>query len=147
MSKPLTDRNALVADASRGIIVGALLIVVLGVSFPAYAQRRLRGAWRTHWTVVPSVTVLVQADDSRVALVRESVVFWNQKFAEIGSPLRLGNVSTGNGAISATELEDAAPKVLRRNWSATPPLEITRWHRNIIVALSDGSFVSFAARW
>jgi hypothetical protein len=61
--------------------VAALLVVVLSVSFPADAQRRLRGAWRTPWTVVPSVTVLVQDDDSRVALVREAVVFWNQIFA------------------------------------------------------------------
>jgi hypothetical protein len=94
-----------------------------------------------------AVTVLVQADDSRVVLAREAVVFWNQIFAEVGSPFRLGNVSTVTGAISATELEDAAPKVLQRTWSATLPLEISRWHRNIIVALSDGRFVSFAARW
>jgi hypothetical protein len=96
--------------------------------------------------VAPSVTVPVQDDDSRVALVREAVVFWNQIFAESGSPFRLGNVSTVNGAVPATELEDAAPKVLKRNRSATLPLEISRRHRNIIVALSESRFVSFATR-
>jgi len=147
MSKPLADHIALVAGVARAIVVAALLVVVLGVSWPANAQRHLRGAWGTPWTLVPSVAVLVQGNDSRVALVREAVAFWNQTFAEIGSPFRLGAVSTVSGAISAAELAAAAPKVLKRNWSAKLPVDVSRWHGNIIVALSDGRFLSFAARW
>lgn len=147
MPNPLADRIALVTGASRGIGMAALLIVALGFASTADAQRYLRGAWGVPWTVSPSITVLVQGDDSRVTLVRQAVVFWNQTFAELGSPFRLGAVSTVNGAIPAAELADAAPKVLKRNWSAKLPVEVSRWRGNIIVALSQGRFVSFAARW
>jgi Matrixin len=147
MSKPLAGHIALVTGRARGFAVAALLVVVFGFSSTADAQRRLRGAWGIPWTVSPSITVLVKGDDSRVALVREAVVFWNQTFAELGSPFRLGAVSTVYGAIPAAELADAAAKVLKRNWSAKLPVAVSHWHGNIIVALSQGTFVSFAARW
>lgn len=147
MPKPFAGRSAFVTGPARGIGLAALLFVVFGFSSAADAQRYLRGAWGIPWTVSPSVTVLVQGEDSRVTLVRQAVAFWNKTFAELGSPFRLGTVITVNGAIDAAELADAAPKVLKRNWSAKLPLEVSRWHGNIIVALSQGRFVSFAARW
>lgn len=82
MSKPLTDRIALVAEASRAASSWQRCSSLFSASlFPRTRSVASAGVWRTLWTVVPSVTVLVQNDDSRVALVWEAVVFWNQLFA------------------------------------------------------------------
>jgi Matrixin len=145
MTNPLAGCIARVTGGARSIAVAALLVTAL--SSPADAQRSLRGAWGMPWTTSPSVTVLVQGDDARVALVRQAVAFWNKTFAELGSPFRLGAVTTVKGAISAAELADASAKVLKHNWSAKLPVEVARWRGNIVVALSQGTFVSFAARW
>ncbi len=135
--KPLANCIALIPGAARGIAVAALLVIVAGFSSDADAQRSLRGAWGVPWTTSPSVTVLVQGDDARVALVRQAVAFWNKTFAELGSPFRLGAVTTAKGAISAAELADASTKVLRHNWSAKLPIRgrpLARQYRRRAVA-------------
>src|SRR5262249_2442936 len=42
------------------------------------------------WKLVPTITVVSAAGDPRLALVRDAVAFWNDTFAQLGTPFRLG---------------------------------------------------------
>jgi hypothetical protein len=99
------------------------------------------------WRISPSVTVLVQGNDARLAFVHEAVAFWNRTLAELGSPFRIGSVRAVSGAIPPSELATLGAKVLSRSGPAPLSDSISRWPGNIVVALSDGAFISFAARW
>jgi hypothetical protein len=107
------------------------------------AQPRRGGVWGAPWTKIPRVVMLTQGDDPRVALVHEAVAHWNGIFAEIGTSFRLGAVSQVEGAIPASELVTLSAQGMNA------PLygNIDRWDGEIIVALSEGSFISFGARW
>jgi hypothetical protein len=98
------------------------------------------------WTRVPAVTVIGAPDDSRVALVRDAVVFWNRTFTELGSGFRLGAVGVRTGARPPGELKSLSETVLARARVPVPD-----WLRGmpgqIVVALSDDNFVSFTAYW
>jgi hypothetical protein len=73
------------------------------------------------------------------------MAFWNQTSSEIGSPFRLGPVSTQTGAIPVGELADMSAAVT--TWLGPPfPASLARWPGDIVVALPDAAFVSFAAR-
>lgn len=147
MSNLLSDRVALVTGAARGIAPVVLLAVGLCVPSLADAQTRSAGAWGNSWTSVPTVMILTQGNDNRVTLVREAVAFWNQTFAGLGSPFRLGSVTTASGAIASAELAALSEKVRSRTGPAVLSTNVSRWPGHIVVVLSDGAFVSFAARW
>jgi Matrixin len=111
---------------------------------PAYnGARALGGAW----TSVPSVAVLSSEDDVRLRLVRDAVEFWNRTFAELGSAFRLGALIQTNGAIPVDELKALSEAVLGSTGAPAPPEGVRSSPGNIVVALSEGDFVSFAKRW
>jgi hypothetical protein len=91
--------------------------------------------------------VLSQFDDPRVELVRTAVSYWNGLFVEIGSPFRLGSVMQATGAVPLTELDTMSAALLSRSGRLEYSENVGRWPGNIVVALSDGAFVSFAVRW
>ena len=99
------------------------------------------------WAVVPSITVLGGASDPRVPLVREAVDYWNRTFAEIGTPFRLGAVSVNAGVVTADRLQALSNAVLSGTRIFDFPAEMEPIPGNMIVALSDGDFISFAVRW
>ena len=101
------------------------------------------------WTKVPAVVVVgARTDDPRLPLVRDAVAFWNRSFAELGSAFRLGPVTQAAGAVPADELRALSDRVLKRTGpTSSPPESIQGVPGNLIVALSDGDFVSFAMRW
>lgn len=119
------------------------VILAFALLMPAIGVAQLRAPW----AVVPAVTVLGRADDPRVPLVREAVDYWNRTFAEIGSPFRLGPVAVSDGAISPDKLQDLSNAVLSGARVLDMPPEIAAAPGNIVVALSDGNFISFAFRW
>src|SRR5205085_8468538 len=100
------------------------------------------GAGPVPWRKIPSVTVVWFADDERVRIVREAVAYWNRLFGEIGTPFRLGPVSYVSGTIPADQLQAISNQVLG---GARPelPANIGQDAGDIIVALSDGRFISF----
>lgn len=83
----------------------------------------------------------------QVRLARETVDFWNRSFAELGTPFKLGPVTHTVGLVSADDLKALSAKVLSRTGHAEFPESIRRLPGDVVVALSDGDFVSFAARW
>jgi hypothetical protein len=105
-----------------------------------------RGNWGIPWSWIPSVTVLWQTDDVRLQLVRDAVQFWNRTFMELGAPFRLGTVAFTAGALPADRLKALSDQVLSRTGTAELPANIYEMQGDIVVALSDGDFVSFAAR-
>jgi len=111
---------------------------------PVYNSARALGA---AWTSVPSVAILSIGDDARLPLVRDAVVFWNRTFAELGSGFRLGPVTPTGGAIPVDELKALSEGVLSGAASPPPPEGVRLSPGSIVVALSEGDFVSFARRW
>jgi hypothetical protein len=142
MTASNADRSLSLARTAHGI--GLAAVLALGLTSGAHAQA---GAWGTPWPKAPSVVVLAQGNDGRAALVRDAVAFWNRTFAELGSALRLGPVTQVSSAIPATELAALSQQVLSRSGVPAMPVAVQQAGGNIVVALSDGGFVSFAARW
>jgi hypothetical protein len=125
----------------RQLIVG----LAAAASLPScgLAQGLGTGPWRRR----PSVVALFEGEDPRVELVHEAVAFWNHALAEIGSPFRLGPLSTQAGAIAPTELAEVSAAILRLPIAPPFPPALAGVPGDIVVALSDGNFISFTARW
>ena len=95
---------------------------------------------------MPSITVLFREDDDpRLPLVRDAAAFWNNAFSELATKFRLGDLTQVGGVIPVEDL-----KMLSTNGTGLPARELPESARritgDIIVALSDGDFISFAAR-
>ena len=121
----------------------AALILAFALLMPAIATARMR----TPWTGVPSVIVLGRPDDPRVPLVREAVAYWNRNFGEIGSPFRVGAVGVVAGGMPAERLQALSNAVVSGARVLEMPPEVAASPGNVVVALSDADFVSFAYRW
>ena len=94
-----------------------------------------------------SVTVLApHHDDPRIALVREAIDYWNGIFAEIGSAFRLGTPQVLVRQLPVQELRDLSDAA-RSLITPSMPQSILRLPGDLIVALSDADFISFATRW
>ena len=128
--------------AARLIVI---LAVVLALTRPeALAQQAYTNPF---WTRVPAVTVVaVAANDPRLPLVRDAVEFWNRTFADIGSAFRLGPVTVVGGMVPVDELLALSKTVVDRGGLVLLPDSVTAQPGDLIVALSDGDFVSFCAR-
>jgi hypothetical protein len=79
--------------------------------------------------------------------VQDAVAFWNRSFAELGSAFRLGPVSQAAGAVPADELRALSDQVLNRTGPIQFPESLRGVPGDLIVALSDGNFISFGMRW
>jgi putative tryptophan/tyrosine transport system substrate-binding protein len=97
----------------------------------------------TAWDFVPTITVVSAAGDPRLPLVNEAVAFWNETFAELGTPFRLGALTQVIGAIPVEDLQKISPRI---TWLPGLPESLKRIDGNIIVALSEQEFISFTAR-
>jgi putative ABC transport system substrate-binding protein len=95
---------------------------------------------RQGWNLVPSIVVVSAEGDPRLPLVGEAMAFWNSTFSELGIGFRLGALTQIIGTIPVDDL-----KMLRTPF-LEPPESIRRIKGNIVVVLSDGEFISFAAR-
>jgi hypothetical protein len=112
------------------------------VSAATLSQKGLRG-----WNKIPTIVVLGREGDSRNQLVSDAVDFWNKQFAEIGSGFRLGPITFISEIIPPEELADLSKSVLDRGGTLEPPPGLMKIEGDLIIALSDGDFVSFAARF
>lgn len=137
---------AMRAGAGKNLI-SATFCAFLFVPALCGGQPKPGGWWGVGWTKVPTVVIVAQDDDPRIQTVREAVEFWNRTFVELGSPFRLGVVKHVSGAVSADELQALSAKVLARTGLGEFSEAIRGFPGDLIVALSDGDFVSFAARW
>jgi hypothetical protein len=93
----------------------------------------------TAWDCAPTITVVSAAGDPRLPLVNDAVVFWNETFAELGTPFRLGALTQVVGAIPVDDLE-------RVTYLPGLPESLKRIDGDIVVALSEQEFLSFTVR-
>jgi Dual-action HEIGH metallo-peptidase len=124
--------------------VGLFLLLLLGCSQAAgpgtLFPYRARG-----WNKIPTIVVLGQEGDWRNQLVSDAVEFWNQQLAEIGSGFRLGPVRFVSEILPPGELATLSQAVLDgKRELVGPPSGFMQIEGDLIIALSDGAFVSFA---
>ena len=96
------------------------------------------------WTKIPSVTISARADDPRIQLAREAVDFWNQQLAELGTPFRLGTVTQTTELVPLDYLMAKSAATLEGQAGPQFPQSVSRLPGDLIIALSDGDFVSFS---
>lgn len=96
------------------------------------------------WTKIPSVTISARADDPRIQLAREAVDFWNQQLAELGTPFRLGTVTHTTELVPIDYLTAKSSATLEGQTGSLFPESVRRMPGDLIIALSDGDFVSFS---
>ena len=122
------------------LLAAALLVAVL-------ASGHCRAQPFAPWPKPASVAVIGPEGDARIALVHEAVAFWNATFAELGVPFRIGPVEAVVGAIPVEELTGLRDQFLERRFPIPMPAAVENSAADIVIALSDGDFVSFALRW
>jgi hypothetical protein len=116
--------------------IGALVLGALLTSVPTDAQ----------WGKVPTITLSAPAQDARIPLALEAVEFWNRQLAEIGTACRLGAVTQTTDTLPTDYLTRLSAAVLTREPRPEIPDRVRRMPGDIILALSDGDFISFASR-
>jgi putative tryptophan/tyrosine transport system substrate-binding protein len=111
---------------------------LLAVADEVIEDEPLGGRTPRGWNLVPTITVVSPAGDPRLPLVADAVAFWNDTFAELGTSFRLGALTNVTGAIPVGDLMRLYENL---------PESLNRIAGNIVVALSEGEFISFTARW
>jgi hypothetical protein len=117
-------------------LIGALVLSALLAPGPTDAQ----------WGEVPTITIAAPAQDARIPLALEAVAFWNRQFTELGTPFRLGDVRQTTETLPTDYLTRLSAAVLSREPPPDVPEGVRQMPGDIILALSDGDFVSFARR-
>jgi len=82
-----------------------------------------------------------------VKLVRDAVEFWNRVFTELGTPFRLGAVTYTAGALPVEQLKTLSEIAVNGGGGPALAANIYQVPGDLIVALSDGNFISFGIRW
>ena len=126
----------------RGLRV--FLLLLLGCSQAAGPATlfpyRARG-----WNKIPTIAVLGQEGDPRNQLVSDAVDFWNKQLGEIGSGFRLGPIRFVSEILPPSELATLSQATLDGTRALVgPPSGFMEIEGDLIIALSDGAFVSFA---
>jgi len=98
------------------------------------------------WDRVPTITVLGAADDPRLVLVRDAVMFWNQTLSGLGSAFRLGAVARQEGSLP-DDLIVALHESTLNGMHPPFPEQLGSIPGDIVVALSDADFISFSTHW
>ena len=125
-------------------VVGLVLSVALMLVFAHAGNAATLFPNRTRgWQKMPTVVIAGNEQDPRVQLVIEAVNFWNQQLAEIGSGFRLGPVTFTKEIVPADELAARSRAVLSKEGALELTPVLMKIDGDLIVALSDGDFVSF----
>lgn len=117
-------------------LIGALVLSAL----------LMPGTTDAQWGKVPTITIAAPSQDLRIPLALEAVAFWNRQFAEVGSPFRLGDVTQTTDPLPIDYLTRLSAAVLNREPPPDVPERVRQIPGDIILALSDGDFISFARR-
>jgi len=121
-----------------------VLVVAAGGALTAKPAIRVSAQARA-WTKLPAILVAAPEQDPRLPPTRQAIDFWNQTFADIGTPFRLGPVTYTTETIPVGLLTAFSEQTLNRGGPLDPPESIRRLPGDIVVALSDGDFISFTA--
>jgi hypothetical protein len=118
----------------------ALTLVLALAPLGALAQ------YSASWTRMPTVGVVANGDDPRVALVEEAVKFWNDTLAALGSGFRLGPVTRVDQPIPEGALDTLSHAALGSYGpnGVRVPDALRTGPGDLTVYLAHTEFVSFA---
>ena len=123
-----------------------LPLLLLSVCIGPHRASSFSGGGSGTWSKNPTVVLAAPATDPRLQAAREAVDFWNRTFAELGTPFRLGPVVHIEGTVPIDALQALSAQVEGRWEPVALPERIRRIPGDLVVVLSEGDFVSFAAR-
>ena len=141
MYSALRRRRAVLLIFGLGGLSLAGLAVGLGVGPQVtYAQ------WFVAWTRSPSITVVVNGEDPRIALVEEATVFWNKTLEELGSGFRLGGMTVANRPVPEQDLQQFGSWFVGPQGPNRPaaPASLLAVPGDLLIYLANSDFVSFA---
>jgi hypothetical protein len=112
----------------------------------AFAAQGAAAQFLVPWTRSPSVGVVANGDDPRVALVDEAVKFWNDTLAGLGSGFRLGPVARVDQPIPESALDSMSQAALGTYGprGIRVPDALRGGPGDLTVYLAHTEFVSFA---
>jgi hypothetical protein len=129
---------------NRRAVICGLVTVAAGMpalawpqSLQDFARHRTR-AWKKN----PSIIVVAEENDDRIPLVQRAVDFWNGEFAKLLISFRLGPVTHVPGMIPFADIQSVRAEPRRQ----TLPQSVERFDGDVIIALSNHYFTSFAFR-
>jgi len=97
------------------------------------------------WKKIPSITVVAEENDFRIPAVDDAVSFWNRELAKLMISFRLGSVTRVVGVIPRDELRALSMTPMKGDISELPE-SIRGVDGDVVIAMSDGDFRSFAFR-
>jgi hypothetical protein len=98
------------------------------------------------WTRTPTIGVVANGDDPRIALVDEAVKFWNETLAGLGSGFRLGAVTRVDQPIPEGDLASLSNSIVGVFGTGTRYVaqSLRQGPGDLTVFLAHTEFVSFA---
>ena len=118
----------------------ALALILACAAQAAFAQ------FFVAWTKSPTIGVVANGDDPRIALVDEAVKFWNDTLAGLGSGFRLGPVTRVDQPIPEGDLDSLSQAALGNYGprGIRVPDSLRRGPGDLTLYLAHTEFVSFA---
>jgi hypothetical protein len=121
-----------------------ILALALVLVFPAQAAR---AQFFVPWARSPSVTVVANGDDARVALVEEAIAFWNRTLQELGSGFRLGPLTRVDQPVPEEALQSLSQSIGGAMSEMVPRTAATlrEVRGDLVIFLGHSGFISFAS--
>ncbi len=134
-------RAALPVFGLAGLGLAALAVALVINPEVTYAQ------WFVPWTRSPSITVVANGDDPRIALVEEATAFWNKTLEGLASGFRLGGISVIDRQIPERDLQQFGSWFVGPQGPNRPsaPASLLAVPGDLIIYLAHYDFVSFAS--
>jgi hypothetical protein len=134
-------RAALALFGRAGGGLAALAVVLVLTPQATYAQ------WFVPWTRSPSLTVVANGADPRIALVEEATVFWNTTLEGLASGFRLGGITVVDRQVPERALQQFGA------WSVGPqgpkpsaaPASLLAVPGDLLIYLAHSDVVSFTS--
>jgi hypothetical protein len=95
------------------------------------------------WRRVPAITIAAAPDDPRLSAVHEAIDYWNDVFAGLGTPFRLG-ASALTARLPDACMAAISALVLTEGGLREMPAEVRQQSGDLIIALTDADLISFA---
>lgn len=119
------------------------VIAALGLGLAASCGQA-QGGFGSAWSFTPRIVVIVGAEgDPRVDMVREAIVFWNQRLQQAGSPFRLPEPAQQVQPVPEEALQAVGQAVVS-GASLSIPSMMRTLGGDLSIVLGDSDFVSFA---
>jgi len=124
-----------------GLGLAALAVMLVITPQMTYAQ------WFVPWTRSPSITVVANGEDSRIALVEEARAFWNKTLEGLGSGFRLGSITVVDRQVPERDLQQFGAWFVGPQGPNRPsaPASLLAVPGDLIIYLAHSDFVSFAS--